>query len=67
MSNNLETGLLDHPVRHVSKRCLRYRVYLRLGLSLLRTLQTNDKWDAHVELLSSLDDALSNVIASHDT
>lgn len=40
---------------------------VRFGLRLLSALQTDDKRDAHVELLCSLDDTLRNVIAAHDT
>lgn len=40
---------------------------VRLGLRLLSAFQTDDKRDAHVQLLCSLDDTLCDVIAAHDT
>lgn len=69
MSIDLETGLLDHPARRFSVSCgplPDLKADLRLGLSFLGTLQTNDERNVHVELLRGVDDTLSDVVAPHD-
>lgn len=68
---NLETGLLDHAngqkIALARKVKFRKDMNVRLSLSLFGALQPYDERDVHLELLSSLDDTLSDVVATHDT
>jgi hypothetical protein len=65
-----QTRLLDHPgsVDILSKRAsFREKIYSLFGLSFLSALEPDNQRDGQVQLFSSLDDTLSNVVASHDT
>ena len=69
--NNLEARCADHPAdgRTVSWGLGGYKwtVYLLLRLGLLGALQPDDEGDSEGKLLRSIDDTLSDVIATHDT
>ncbi len=69
MSNDLETGLLDHSVKREVLVSGGGDVlqYLRFCFSLFRTLQPDDERNVYVKLLGSVDDTLGDVITSHDT